>query len=272
METVRVGLSKYANGRTLRQALPLIGIACLAYLVIKIGLQNIIAILLSANLSHLTLALLFLGPYMLIRTYKWDYLLRKQGFNLDFLFVLKLSFVGIFYSVLTPGKLGGLMRIAYIKRRTNRSYAESSGSVVLDQIVDMIGLFLLAGVGLIVFANYLSTPLVYALILCGGLMLAGIALLLNGDLSGKALRVLSDKLVPSGLREMVQRASQSFYSNLPVAKDLLIPCALSICGWIIIYSQSYVVAHSIGIDVPWFNFITLLPIASIVGLIPITIA
>lgn len=251
--------------------LPVIGISLLIYLIAKAGIRDIFHSLASVNYFYLIPAILVPLPYLLIQTTKWNYLLLKQGISLNFIYLIRLYLIGLFYGILTPGRLGTLVRIAYIKERTGGSYAASSGSVILERIADIIALFILALLGTSSIKG-LSFSLFYSLIIFFILVLLGTLLLMNKTLIEKVTRVISLHLIPEKYKGKSRQVFNSFYSQLPTSKALLLPVLLAILGWGVIYSGGFYVAKSLNIDIPWISFIGALSIGTIVGLIPITIS
>jgi uncharacterized protein (TIRG00374 family) len=60
--------------------------------------------------------------------------------------------------------------------------------------------------------------------------------------------------------------------DFPDVKKLIIPFLLGIPTWIIIYTQIYILGLSLDIEVPYFVFLMIYPIANIIAFIPITAA
>ena len=64
----------------------------------------------------------------------------------------------------------------------------------------------------------------------------------------------------------------SFYGHIPSLKFLVFPLLLEIGSYLLFFTQLYILALSFPINIPYFSFILIYPIASLIGLIPITIS
>lgn len=256
----------------IKKLLPVIGIIILIYLIVHIGLEKIINIFSTVQPVYLLLSFLLIIPYMFLQTYKWQYLLHNKFVELDFWYLLKVNFIGQFYGVLTPGRLGTLMRIEYLKDKTNKTYGDCSPSVIIDKVMDLFALFVLAIIGLVLLIEQISNFFFIAILALFVIFASAFAFFTKKELSARILQRVYATVVPAKLKQGAQQTFNSFYDNLPKNRDLYIPFFLAIFSWILMYSANYCVALSVGMHIPYFNFITLFPVATLVGLIPITIS
>ena len=88
----------------------------------------------------------------------------------------------------------------------------------------------------------------------------------------KLFRLLIQYLIPKKLKTNLYSFVDTFYTDFPEIKKLLLPLILGIFTWIIIFSQEYIIVLALGIDIPYLYFLLLFPIANVVGFIPITFA
>jgi len=254
----------------LSRFLPVTGIAILAYLMYSIGPSVILQSLYQANLSYILCSLVFFVPILLIHTYKWDYILRKQGIRIKFSYLLYSFVMGWFYGLITPGKVGLMIRAVYIKDRIKKPLGVCASSVVLDAALDLFSIFILACISAFTIARL---PNLHILMLLGFTVMTAIFLgLTQPKLTKFGFKVFYKFGLSGKIREKMDRSFEEFYSSLPGMKSVAYPFLLSIITWIVLYSQAYVVALAFGISVPYVAFITLIPIASLIGLVPITVS
>jgi hypothetical protein len=64
----------------------------------------------------------------------------------------------------------------------------------------------------------------------------------------------------------------TFYIDFPRFKVMIIPYVLGIITWIIVFSQEYMILLGLELQIPFFAFLLLFPIANVAGFIPITFA
>ncbi|MHA1244235.1 MAG: lysylphosphatidylglycerol synthase transmembrane domain-containing protein, partial [Candidatus Heimdallarchaeota archaeon] len=80
-----------------------------------------------------------------IKTIRWQVILRIQGTKLSFWKTLRLVLIGTFGSSITPAKVGDILRAFYLTKEENTKIGTSVFTVVFDRILDLIGIFLIAG-------------------------------------------------------------------------------------------------------------------------------
>lgn len=256
----------------IKKLLPLIGIAVFVYLLVSIGVEKIWSSLLEVRLEYILLSLLLFPPIAILQTHKWNILLRKQGINLDFSYVFKLYLIGLFYGLLTPGKLGSFIRIVYLQKKLEKSIGECSASVILDRVLDIFALFTLAIIGSVLLIQYVSN-LFWMMLLVFIIFISLFLVFMHKEASTIVLQVVYRFLVPAKLKKKSKLAFHSFYDGLPRIKDLSIPFSIGLLSWVIACVQGYyLVGLALGIKIPFIYSITVIPIGTIVGLIPITVS
>ena len=101
------------------------------YLLLDVGVLKIIDAFIGIDAIYLMLSLPLVGAYVILQTFKWHHIMKKGGMKVEFLTALRIYFMGVFWGIITPGRLGSLMRIKYMMDRTKNSLGECSSSVIL---------------------------------------------------------------------------------------------------------------------------------------------
>lgn len=254
----------------LQKSLPLIGVGLFVYLIISVGPNKIVETFLSSDKKITALSLLFTFPILLLQTYKWDMLLKYQKIKLEIFYLLKLYMVGLFYSLVTPGKLGSFLRIFYLKEKIQKGLAECSVNLVLERILDFIALFVLAIIGSLLLLQRSST-IFWALLGTFLLFISGVSFLLYSQQKDLLLKIVYNHLVPFPLKNRVKSGFKIFYKNLPNISKLTLPFLIGFLGWTLLLTQSYVISYALGIKIPYIHYITFITIGTIVGWLPISI-
>ncbi len=259
--------------KNLKKILPVIGIVILIYIIIRSGPERIAEAFYSVEVLYLLPALLLIIPYILLQTYKWKYILDRQGIRLGFPYLVKVYLIGTFYSMLTPGRLGTFMRIGYIREKAEKSLGECSSSVVLDKAMDMLSLFAIAIIGLGLLAGYVFDMALITVTIAGFvLFVAALMFFMKRELSARVMRIVHRVMVPRRMKENAREAFEHFYGNMPGTGALIVPFVVTLAGWLGVYTASYMVALSMGMNIPFHIFVTAFPIATIIGLIPVTVS
>ncbi|MBI2110052.1 flippase-like domain-containing protein, partial [Candidatus Woesearchaeota archaeon] len=198
---------------------------------------------------------------------KWIYIIKKQGINLDFWKATKYYFISVFYSFITPARTGSLMRAYYVSKYTKKNLVYCASSIVLERFIDLLVVFLLAIAGAFLLTGFLQYVLIaFALFLIAGLIM------FNKDRMYHVFKIFHWFFVNDGLKDKLKGGFDEFYKSLPKLKYWVIPFFLTIAFWLSNYSIDFLVAKAFNMNIPWFDFVMIFPIATILGLIPITVS
>ena len=251
--------------------LSVIGIAIFAYIVYKVGINNIIDSLIHLNLETLIIITILLALYFVLTTLKWKSILKIQNINLDFFTALKIYLIGNFYGFITPGTVGSLIRAKYIKDITKQdSLVSCTSSIIIERILDFMIIVLLAIPGILLVTKEFTQISINLVILISVLMLIGAVVIMKKP--HPKVRELLYKFTPKKYREFLQQAFHNFYDSIPKRRKMIIPLILTVSTWLLLYTEIFILAKSLSMNVPYFKFITFTSIATLISLIPITIS
>jgi uncharacterized membrane protein YbhN (UPF0104 family) len=242
----------------------LITVAALAFLFLTVNVGELLATLAKADPLYLGAAFLLFVLSLVVRAYRWFVLLQGLDPEVPFGRLLRLYFVGQFFSQFLPSGYGGdVVRALELTQDTESSAA--IGTVLLDRAT---GLLVNFAIGLIVLPFVASTMepwLVVALIIVagGGLVAGGLVL------EGRLLRRITGWLP----------AKVSLAGEGPLAK---IYAAITGCGWpavlrafgvSIVFNVMNVVINwlcgrALGIGVSLGYFFVVTPLLSVSTLFP----
>jgi len=252
-----------------RKYLSFIGIAIFIYILIKINIIRIFNVILKTNLSLLLLSICLLPLFLFFQTFKWFVIARKQKIEVPFKEAFKINLIGNFYGFITPSKIGNIIRADYLKRYG--SLGKGITNFILDKFLDVSSVFFLAIFFSFIFRKELSfIPLnffifLFIILVCGGF------LFLNKKVMKFSLGIFYRKLVPKNLKEKAKLSFNSFYDNLPKKRYFPIFFIFNLITWIFTYYITFIIGRSLGINLSFIYFLAILPIGTLVALIPITI-
>jgi len=242
----------------------LISAGALAFLFWKIGLGKTLAALRQADLRYLLGAFLLFVLSLAIRAYRWLVLLRSLDPHVPFGRLLRLYFVGQFFSSFLPSQFGGdVVRALELAQDTDPSAAV--GTVLLDRMSGLLMLFVMGLAALPFQVNRMEPWLVGLLLaVAGGGLVAGVLIL-----EGRLLRRLTGRLP----------ATLSLAGQGPLAK---VYAAVTGCGWRAVLGAFgvSVVFNIVNVFINWLcgqalragvslgYFFAVTPLLSVSGLIP----
>jgi len=124
----------------------------------------------------------------LVRFIKWDYFLKRVGVRLnirDNLFV----FLSGFSMVMTPAKVGEVWKCWLIKDINGEKLNKTVPVVIIDRITDVLGLIILAMVGILYYTDGMYIILILLLLFTGFLISVR-----SKTISGKIIKLLENRM------------------------------------------------------------------------------
>ncbi len=122
----------------------LVGIGILFSLIYFSDVSKISAAISKANPYILMAGVLVSFFLMIIRTLRWDVLLRRLSIETDFRKLFPVMMAGAFISNLTPAKTGEPARSYFLKKKLGVSFSKSLPSVIIERVFDIIILVIIS--------------------------------------------------------------------------------------------------------------------------------
>lgn len=257
-----------------KKFLPLIGIILLIYLIIELDVNNIKNAFLRIELIYILVALSLTLPRIIIRNIAWQLMQKEQKIDVPFWTSLKIFLIGYFYGSFTPGYIGQLMRVPYLKEKTGEPYGKLFVNTIIETTVHTFSLYLmiLLGAILVVIEQPDKTQILYLIIIW--IMILSIILyyFIKKERGERFFHKLIKYLVPKNLKSDLTSFVDTFYHDFPKIRRLILPFLVSSITWIIIFTQEYIFVIALDLNIPYIYFLMLFPIANAIGFIPITFA
>ena len=212
---------------------------------------------------------------ILLSCKKWQYILRVQGAPLPFWDLLKIYFIGYYFSNLLPTNVGGdVVRAAYVGKKIN-STSTAMVSVFLERFTGLILLLLLAFFGPMTVPGLIQqAAVIIPVALAFVLMLVVFAMLAMPNPVG-----LARKLIPIRLLEPVYKAADAFHQKLREALKSLRanPTAYGpIAGYTLVFYvlaliNVYVSFRSFGLEPAFDSVLAITPLVMLISMLPIAL-
>lgn len=215
----------------------------------------------SADLRFVLLALALtpLGYWSSVS--RWRLLIRSQGGEASFGFLVRSFLVGVFFNNLLPSTIGGDAVRAFDTARSGVGRAAAVTIVVVDRFIGLLALILFAGVSLL-FAGHLTdrVPALYGWV-AGGAVLLGIAaavLFLPSRIAG---------ILPGKWRKLADAVFAFQGKGLVLAKafaySLVLQTLVVLNGWLL--------AKALHVPIALPYFFLIVPLAVFIMMIPVSI-
>ena len=201
--------------------------------------------------------------FILLKALRFQAILAVHDLRLSFKEIFPLNTAGMYLGSVTPGRLGDLSRIWLLHRRRDISYRQGTVLVILDRIMDLLVLVGLAGLIL-----YMAPHPLW-----------GVAAFSTGFLILILFSIRLDAIIGFGVH-LWERIQKRAYTDLPkitlpwgvLNPRLFRPWVMSVAAGGILVGQILLISQMYGFSIPPLYLAGTLGLASLTGLLPITIS
>ena len=254
--------------------LPLIGIVIFLYLLSSINLPEVAHIILKVNLLIFGIAILVTAVDITLKAFKWKLIFSIYNIPVPYSRFLSSWIIGLSLSMITPGKVGDFGKAYYLKDKA--PLGKSLTTVMAARIIDLITLFILAIIGLTIFAttyspNTIILTITYFLF---AVFLIGITLLSKQSIATRILKPFFVRLVPSRYKPILTSVYGDFYSGVGLIlgrkKMLVFVILITLLIWLGTVLALFLVAQSLGFDIPYDFLLIVFPVITLLEALPIS--
>ncbi|MBI5332224.1 MAG: flippase-like domain-containing protein [Candidatus Aenigmarchaeota archaeon] len=230
----------------------LIGAALFLYVMFTVDFSALASIRLTSNLI-LFLAIGFIDTLFIVFLLglRWRYVLGKFfNYKISLKRSVEVSFIAKFFSILTPSRIGDVVRARYVPEL---GMLRAVSSVIMDRIIEMTALVFMALLAVLYFKNIpvgfiqINAMLIIAVIVMAAVM----------------SYVLKNRIYKLKKRIFVRQLNKT---------ALCVATGISFVIWIFTMLQIYVMALALGISPNIIDVVLISVIITFIELIPITIA
>lgn len=249
-----------------------VSIGLIVLIVSRADLNSFLTMVKEVNVFPYGMAFLVAAFSMLVRSYKWQLLLKAQGINVPLLKVQNLNYMSMFFSNLFLGSIGGDMFRIYRVMGYSNSMGAVAFSVMMERMTGLCMAFFLVlvfGSGFVLISTSLvKVDLLLTLLLLG--IITGLVLFVIFKISPKLMNLTILRKTP--MFAMVSKElldSMNVYKNQ--SKIVILTLALSLLYHIgnSVTVYYFVVAANGGVSLIPLFFIA--PLVGILVVIPISI-
>ena len=124
-----------------------VALGLIVFLIVKSDPSLIWDCLIKAKISFIFPAIGCMLLLFLIKTVRWQLIIRPLGYKISFFQAMRLVLIGTFGSSITPAKVGDVLRAFYLtKEKKDVKIGSSVFSVVFDRLLDLAGIFVIVGI------------------------------------------------------------------------------------------------------------------------------
>ncbi len=247
------------------------GITLLLFVLLgkSISWPTLLVALLHVRFGMVSLSLIVGAGGIVLSAYQWRSLLHGEGIRLDLADLVNLYIVGIAFSHFLPTGMGGdAVKAFYVGRKSGNS-AGSASAVILCRVVGFVGMLLVAVPALFIWHERFRLDLITAFVL--------LSLLVGGMIGGALFSVtwLPRLLRPAWKNRRVftkiVRVGETLLAALRRPRFIAIGMAYGIAFWLLAILNCYAYGSALGIHVPSYFYIVVVPLIALVSFLPVSI-
>jgi glycosyltransferase 2 family protein len=243
----------------------------IGWLVMRVDFSSVGAIFARSHMGWLAAAGAINLLAIFCAAWRWQVLLRGLDIVVGFFHLLRIVFVGAFFSMFLPSSVGGdLMKMVLISPEIKQREAAVS-SVLMDRVVGMAVTLLVGLLAVLLLPSVWGNNIVLSAL--GAVSLAfGFGLV---TLFSKTLISVISKLVPGLIWRRVGGMVMRVHGSLMTLRGrpgiLLAAAAIALLRQVVICLSVYCAGQAFGIDAGLVAYFALIPVSMAITVLPIAI-
>jgi hypothetical protein len=224
----------------------------------------------SAAIAPLLLAILGNVVNNHFKVLRWRALLRARGYQYPLGRAWKTFMASVYVAMLTPGRVGDVLRIQYLRHDIGVPYSEGLAVIVMDRFCDMYVLLAFVAVGVAHFASVFTGELMLVTWVGVALIALAPAMFL---IPGVAERLMG-RVYAKVARERHEGGLERFLTSLraQVSPRLLYSVVLTTLAFLVNYGQGWLLGQALGFNLSFFDVMCMLAVTSMLSLLPISVS
>lgn len=255
-----------------RRYLRYLGFVLFAVLIFSIDIENALTIFARMDLYWLFLAGIGHAAFTFFKSVRWHSLLSIQGIRYPFSSAIVAYHRGSFFSLITPGRIGDVIKVDYLKRDIGVPYRLGISSVIMDRLLDLATLIGSAGLSVLIIGasgNLLQSVVILSVLFALATYVAASEVIVPQLLGASTRLPLVGRLFASR-REMLLEAHDAFRALL--VPRLVGPLMISLVSYLAVYGGSFAIARAQNLELDLIQIVYAISLTSIVSLIPVTVS
>lgn len=264
------------NGRRLLRLLFKLAVSAVlvALLLRKVDVRRLGAIIATLDLLPYLAAFSLVVTGTLASTLKWRLLLANLGLGRPFRELLGFYWIGSFSSMFLPSTVGGDVVRTALLGRENREPLRTASSVLAERLLGLLALLGIAFVSFLLNYGMYRGKAVEGLLWAAGAGFLGLALFFTFPrllhLVTRPLLLLAGKRGWDRPAAFLRSTEEAVADVLGHKKNLLLSTGISLLFQLSLPLQTALIAHAMGLPIPWQYFFSITPIAVLLIAFPVS--
>lgn len=256
----------------MNQYVKLFGFALLGVLLLRTDTAALAQVIARVDLGLWGVALLTSLVVVVFKAVRWNRMLATQDISYPYFKAVVVYFAGIYLGFATPGRLGELARVLYLKRDFETPAGLGLSTVVLDRLVDLCALI---GVSFIACYHFEVAGELSIVFLAGVAALVVFPFLL---LSQDAAKWFTRRLFAATVRRRIGRllsdGTEDFYRGMErmISPRFVSWFFLTVAAYGLFFLSAHMLAAALHISIRFVDVALIFGFANLLSLVPVTVA
>jgi len=241
-----------------------ISLALIVFLAKNVNFVEIIELLTSIKVNYIFAAILVLMVQILIANIRWIIVLNALNFSILYVKLLQYLWIGIFFNQMLPSSIGGDAARIYYLKTTGGNTKQAVLGVFLDRFFGILSLSFLAWL-LILLPSSLSGSVSQT-----GFLVSFVVFLLACLLF--VLNYLPFNLPDWRIVRALTSAALTIRNVFWHKNHRMSLSVISICIHLLTVLVFIILSEGMNLNIDWLDILSIIPLATLLTLIPISIA
>ena len=252
-----------------------VSISLISYVIYSAGPYKIWTEIKNIKLFYFLIVIIITIVKVGVSAKKWQILLKAKGEIKDFLHVWKIYYIGTFFNLFLPTNVGGDVVKAHKMSKVSKNSIEAYSSVFMERFTGVIAIFGLAIVATSLYFSQLPTDILFIIyVIFLPLIIMSFLMIWKDnivDLFKKLIKRIFKNYNPFSIKEKLIKLYSSINLYTKKKRTLGYALIISFVFHTMLILTNYILALSIGLDIPIHYFFIFIPITAILLFLPISI-
>ncbi len=251
--------------KKIKYILQFLGPAILIYILFQIDFESLIKQIGLLKWHFLILVIITMILHIITRSLRWQTVLNSLGINISKIQCINLHWLGLFVGVITPGRLGELVKVYFLKNKGFDGF-RSFFNIVVDRVIDILTLL---SFGVLIFLFFLKDIGIY--VICFGIIVLFVMILIFLLIGQKSFL---NRFLPKDFKEYNRFTFNKLIKGIKGLriKEIFSFLIYFILAWSFHFTARYFVALSLGLDLSFIDVSVASILMAIVVILPISVA
>lgn len=254
---------------TPRNGAKLLGIAILVVLLARQDWGHLVGVLATARLELIAIAAVLMVSSVSLKAWRWRAILEGMSIHLHWREALEVTYSAFFIGLITPGRLGEVVKAFHLQRHHGTPVREGLLSIVADRLLDIYALLVAWVVAACCWPG--EVPLALRVVGVAGLAL-GLGLVTVMVRAGAWLEGWLARLPDRGRLRRLRRLDVRGLAEVLRRGMGWRPVLFTAIPYVCLFGTGVVLGRAVGITEPVSYMVLVVASASLLALVPVTIS